>query len=98
MAATTNQNVPTVKKLPATLPRDGAIEIELEQGVLIFRVSHAVQNRIEMLLGKQRENGLTRSEEQELMQYEDVDDYLSFLNRLIRNLAQAQQQGMVSAS
>jgi hypothetical protein len=97
MAATIAQTVPTLRSLPATLPREGAIELELEQGVLIFRVSQSVQNRIEALLDKQREATLIPSEEEELQQYEEVDDYLSFLNRLIRNLAQFQQQGLVSA-
>jgi hypothetical protein len=39
-----NQSVPVLSSLPVSLPREGAIEIELEQGVLIFRVSSAVQN------------------------------------------------------
>ncbi|MGH9846071.1 MAG: hypothetical protein ACREEM_45805 [Blastocatellia bacterium] len=98
MAATNLQTVPTLRRLPATLPREGAIEIELEQGVLVFRVTQSVQDRIESLLDKQREANLTSTEEEELQQYEEVDDYLSFLNRLIRNLAQFQQQGLISAS
>lgn len=83
------QTVPILTSLPVSLPRQGAIDIELEQGVLVFRVSQASQNRIEELLEKQRETNLTQAEAQELDQYEDIDDYLSYLNRLIRNLAQA---------
>lgn len=82
-------SVPLLHSLPVTLPRQGAIDIELEQGVLIFRVSQPSQNRIEELLDKQREAPLNEAEAQELDQYEDIDDYLSYLNRLIRNLAQA---------
>jgi hypothetical protein len=94
MAAATLEAVPTLEKLPVTLPREGAIDLELEQGVLIFRVSQAVQERIEALLDKQREETIAPSETEELQQYEEVDDYLSFLNLLIRNLAQFQQQGL----
>lgn len=87
-----SQPVPILHALPITLPREGAIELELEQGVLIFRVSEAVQEHIETLLHKQRAGALTAAEAQELQQYEEIDDYLSFLNRLTRNLAQAQQE------
>lgn len=87
------QPVPILRALPASLPREGAIEIEMEQGVLIFRVAAAVQERIETLIQQQRAAQLTAAEAQELEQYEEMDDYLSFLNRLIRNLAQAQQAG-----
>lgn len=85
------QSVPLLHNLPATLPRQGAIDIELEQGVLIFRVSQTSQNRIEELLDKQRNAKLNGAEALELDQYEDIDDYLSYLNRLIRNLAHAKQ-------
>ncbi len=44
-----NQPIPVLTGLPVTLPREGAIEIELEQSVLVFRVSKAVQERIEAL-------------------------------------------------
>ena len=88
MVTLLNQPVPRLSNLPATLPRQGAIEIELEQGVLIFRISQTAQSRIEDLLDKQRASQLTSAEEQELQQYEDIDDYLSYLNRLVRNLSQ----------
>lgn len=85
------QTIPTLRGLPSTLQREGAIGVELEEGVLILRVSKSVQDRIEALLSKQRTSNLTAAEENELQQYEDVDDYLSFLNRLSRNLVQSQQ-------
>ncbi len=78
--------IPRLHALPVSLPRDGAVQLELEEGVLIFRVSDAVQDRIESLLRKQRETSLSTGEARELEQYEDIDDYLSFLNRLLRNL------------
>ena len=93
MTQTLSSALPTLHGLPVSLPREGAIEIELgEPGVLIFRVSGAVQDRIEALLDKRRAAELTEAERQELQQYEEIDDYLSFLNRLTRNLAQAQQE------
>jgi uncharacterized protein YnzC (UPF0291/DUF896 family) len=81
----------TLGDLPAALRREGAINLEVEQGVIILRASKAVQNRIESLLHKQQTAKLTRSEKKELQQYEQIDDYLSLLNRLSRNLAQSQK-------
>jgi hypothetical protein len=98
MTTATLEAVPTLEKLPATLPRSGAIDLELEQGVLIFRVAPAVQERIETLLDKQRAAALAPGEEEELQQYEDVDDYLSYLNRVIRNLAQFQPEDLRRAA
>ena len=93
------QSVPILRDLPNALRREGAIGVELEEGVLILRVSKTVQKRIETLLRKQRTSNLMPAEENELQQYEDVDDYLSFLNRLSRNLVQSQRtQEGVSAS
>jgi hypothetical protein len=87
------QTLPTLHGLPITLPRDGAVQLEIEQGVLIFRVSQAVQDRIEALLSKQRAADLSEAEAEELAQYEDIDDYLSFTNRLLRNLKQINEEG-----
>lgn len=36
-------------KLPDTLPRDRAVELELVEGLLIFRASQTVRDRIETL-------------------------------------------------
>jgi hypothetical protein len=83
--------LPKLQSLPATLPIEGAVQIELEEGVLIFRASSTVQTRIETLLLKQQTVQLTPDEEQELNRYEEIDDYLSFLNRVVRNLSQTQQ-------
>lgn len=85
------QPVPRLDSLPATLPVDGAIRIELEEGIPVFRASDSVQDRIETLLRKQREAGLTDEQRQELDQYEEIDDYLSFVNRVVRNLLQSQR-------
>jgi uncharacterized protein YnzC (UPF0291/DUF896 family) len=45
------------------------------------------------LLTKKQDVGLTEREEEELERYEEVDDYLSFFNRVVRNLLQTQSEG-----
>ncbi|PZV19623.1 MAG: hypothetical protein DCF20_01030 [Pseudanabaena sp.] len=71
--------------LPKNLPLDGAIAITLQDGVMIFRASQNIQERIENLLDKREENSLTETEKQELDDFAAIDDYLSFVNRMIRN-------------
>jgi hypothetical protein len=88
--------IPKLNRLPETLLRDGAVHLELEQGVVIFRASAAVQARIAELLEKQQAHALTDAEERELTDYEEVDDYLSHVNRLIRNLSQSSEQPLCS--
>ncbi len=83
---------PKLQSLPATLPLEGAIRIELVEGVPIFRASSIVQTQIETLLFKQQTSQLTPDEEQELDALEEIDDYLGFLNRVVRNLFQTQNQ------
>ena len=82
------ETVPKLYGLPVSLPRDSAVEIEVEESILVFRVSKIAQENIESLLDKQKASKLTDSEETELDRYEEIDDYLSFLNRLTRNLAE----------
>lgn len=81
---------PVLERLPQSLPLEGAVRLELVEGVLIFRASEGVQARIEALLEKQQAVELTAAEEGELDSYAEVDDYLSFVNRTIRNAALAQ--------
>ena len=45
--------------LPNSLPLDGAVRIELVEGVPTFRASSLVQERIEALLTKLKESALT---------------------------------------
>lgn len=88
--------IPKLDRLPETLLRDGAVNLELEQGVVIFRASAAVQARIAELLEKQRASVLSEEEERELTDYEEVDDYLSHVNRLIRNLSQSSEENLAA--
>ena len=82
-------HLPKLTELPISLPTDGAINIELIQGVPTFRASTAVVRRIEWLLEKEQETELNSNEAEELAQYEEIDDYLSHLNRIVRNLQSA---------
>lgn len=78
--------LPQLQNLRDTLPIEGAIRIELVEGIPMFKSSKTVKNRIEELLDKQQTLPLNPDEEQELNLYEEIDDYLSFVNRTVRNL------------
>lgn len=85
------QPIPRLRSLPASLPVEGAIRIELQEGIPVLRASSSVQARVTTLLRKQRESALSVQEAEEFDRYEEIDDYLSLLNRLVRNLFQTRQ-------
>ena len=87
--------LPQLENLRDTLPLEGAVRIELVEGIPMFRASTTVKNRIEELLDKQQNLPLNPDEEQELNLYEEIDDYLSFVNRTVRNLFLGQVQPTV---
>ena len=87
--------LPQLENLRDTLPLEGAVRIELVEGIPMFRASTTVKNRIEELLDKQQNLPLNPEEEQELNLYEEIDDYLSFVNRTVRNLFLGQIQPTV---
>lgn len=91
-----NQSISRLNNLPQSLPHDGAVRLELEQGIIIFRASATVQERIAELLDKQKSQSLTDVEERELNEYEEIDDYLSLVNRLIRNSVQDSEVNLVA--
>jgi len=74
-----------LRRLPGSFPLEGAIRIELEQEAPILRASSTAQKPVDALLMKEREEGLTSEEVGAFDGYEEVDDYLSFVNRLIQN-------------
>lgn len=84
--------LPKRQNLPNTFPLEGAVRIELVEGIPLFRASSTVQERIETLLEKQQNYLLNYEEEQELDLYEQIGDYLSFVNRTVRNLYLTQNQ------
>ncbi|HFE67477.1 MAG TPA: hypothetical protein ENJ93_09475 [Chloroflexi bacterium] len=86
MALASTYDLPKLHNLPTTMPGDGAINIHLEKGVPVFQASTAVQKRIQLLLQKQQTGNLAPAEIEELDRYEEIDDYLSHLNRVVRNL------------
>ena len=72
-------------RLPASFPSDGAVHVELVEGVPVLRASAAVQQRVEHLLERSRAGGLSDADREELDCYEALDDHFSLLNRLTRN-------------
>jgi hypothetical protein len=72
-------------KLVQALPIDDAVRIEPREGIPVFRATPRVQGRIEDLLAKQTEGPLNTDEERELLAYEELDELLSLVNRLVRN-------------
>jgi hypothetical protein len=74
-----------LQTLPKTLPQEGSICLELQEGLPMFRASHEVQARIEALLEKQQLAAITPEEDEELDAYEAMDDYISLVNRTVRN-------------
>jgi hypothetical protein len=84
---------PKIHQISTKLPREGIIKIDIEEGIPILRSVDTIQERIEFFLSQQITKKLTIEEEQELNFYEEIDDYLSFLNRLTRNLYLTQNQG-----
>ena len=65
--------------------------------IFLTWASAAVQTRISELLEKQKSNALTEAEESELMDYEEIDDYLSHVNRVIRNLSQSSEADLAAS-
>ncbi len=78
--------LPKLQSLPKSFPLEGAVNIELVEGVPIFRASNTIVKRINTLLEKQEKFLLNSEEEQELDLYEEIDDYLSLVNRTVRNI------------
>lgn len=85
--------IPKLTNLPDATSLEGVASIEFEDGIPVFRASEMVQQQIESLLDKQKSGSLTPEEEAELDKFEEIDDYISFLNRVVRNLLHAQNQG-----
>jgi hypothetical protein len=56
------RSLPRLRRLPGSLPLEGAVRIELEEGAPILRASSTVQKRVDALLIKEREQGLTSEE------------------------------------
>ena len=86
---------PNLRSLPQNLPLERAVRMELVEGVPIFRDTSIVQTRIEALIVDRQDRVLSPAEEDELDCYEEVDDYLSFVNRMVRNTLLSQPEAAV---
>lgn len=84
---------PLLKALLQDLPIDAAVRIELVEGVPIFRAPPHVRDRIEDLLEQQQTTTLNADESRELAQYEELDEFLGLVNRLVRNETLSTDQG-----
>ncbi|MDW8328003.1 MAG: hypothetical protein RMK99_15690 [Anaerolineales bacterium] len=85
--------------LPEIMPLDNVVRIEMREGLPVFRAVPFVQDRIETLLERlQSGQKLTAEEQQELARYEELDDFLSLVNRLVRNASQIGNGGDASQS
>ncbi len=86
--------LPQLPTLVKALPMDDArYASSRARGVPIFRATPRVQERIEDLLEKQTEGPLDDGEERELAAFEELDDLLSLVNRLVRNAMDPDGQG-----
>ncbi len=86
MKTTIDFPVTPLHRLPVSVPGEGGISLELQEGIPILKASPTVQERIAHLLHEQQERSLSVPEQDELDSYEEIDDYLSLLNRITRNL------------
>jgi len=71
-------------RLPNSLSLEGSIGIELAKGLLVFRISTKIQERIETLIAQKTESDLTSEEATELEQYQELVDYLNLVNETMR--------------
>ncbi len=73
--------VPTLRHLPASLPLDGAVRLELQDGVPVLRASTAVRRRMTTLLRKQKHGTLPPSKMTELHDYPDHQDFRAAITK-----------------
>jgi hypothetical protein len=74
-----------LQTLIAGLPIEHGARLDVSEGVPVFRAPQDVQARVEELLLAQQTRPLSEEERQELDRYEGLDDFLSLVNRLVRN-------------
>ena len=63
---------------------DGAVSVTVEGTALVLKASNALQERFETLLAKRKDGTLSVEETQEYQALCDLDEALSWLNRLAR--------------
>ena len=82
-------------RLPNSLPSEGSIRIELVKGILVFRISTKIQERIETLIDQKTASALTSEEATELEQYQELVNYLNLVNETMRKAFLYPLQGTV---
>ena len=85
MSSPSRSSVPLLHHLPASLPLDGALRLELQDGVPVLRASATVHTGLPPYSGSTRTAPFPRRK-QRAGRYEELDEYLSFLNRMVRNM------------
>ncbi len=78
--------LPQFRHLSVLSNRENMIAFGMQEGIPLLRAPESFQQRIEELLHKEQATELSDSEREEFESYEEVDDYLSLLNRITRNL------------
>lgn len=78
---------------PPTLTEEGVLRVEVQEGIPVLRATASIEGRIEELLARQHDSGLSAEEEAELDRFEEIDDYLSLFNRVVRNALEGQATG-----
>ena len=68
----------------ASLP-DGAVSIEIQDEKIVLRASQQLQQRFEELVERRKNAILTAAESKQYDAICDLDDVLSWLNRLMRS-------------
>jgi hypothetical protein len=63
---------------------DGAVSVAVEDSTLVLKASSALQGRFEILLAKRKTGALSVEETHEYQAICDLDNALSWLNRLAR--------------
>jgi len=86
--------LPKLEALARALPLEDAVRIELREGIPMFRATPRIQDRIEESLEKQAEASLSDEDERELDRYEALDEFLSLVNRLVRDTTQPGGQAL----
>ena len=64
---------------------DGAVSVQAREGNLILKASEAMQQRFEELLSLRKDKSLNDAEEEEYRAICELDEALSWLNRLARS-------------
>jgi len=86
MAIEMKYPIPKLETIPSSFPTEGALSLEIREGIPIIRSSSIIQNKIDRLINKQKEYGLSPDETDEFDYFEQIDDYISLVNRITRNI------------